>query len=48
MDPTFKDAIATVKTVKRCPDDFADPESGYTPDKPETFYIYEAKEIKQI
>ncbi len=48
VDTTLKDAITTIKIAKRCPDEFADPESGHIPDKPETFYIYKAEEIKRI
>lgn len=43
-----KDALSEAKHILKGPSDYSDPESGNTPDIPETVYIYEANEIVQI
>ena len=42
---TKKEAKEFVKNFLKLDESFADPESGYSPEAPEDFYIYEAKEI---
>ncbi len=48
IETSLKNAITTIKGIKKDPAGFADPESGYEPDKSETLYIYEAKLLKEI
>lgn len=45
---TLKNADATAKEILRDAGGFSDSETGYQPEKPETLYIYEAKEIRRI
>ena len=44
---TLKEAKREIKEIKKNASDYSDPETGYIPELPEKFYIYEAKEINQ-
>ena len=48
IETSLKNAIATVKKIKKEHSGFGDPETRHTPEMPETFYIYKAEEIKQL
>lgn len=47
-DTTLKNAIATARAAKKDHAGFADPETGHEPEKPETFYIYKARQMKEL
>lgn len=48
IETSLKNAITTVKEIKKENTGFGDPETGHEPEMPETFYIYKAEEIKQL
>jgi hypothetical protein len=47
-EASLKNAITTVKEIKKEHSGFGDPETEHEPSMPETFYIYKAEEIKQL
>jgi len=47
-ESTLGNAVITAKEIRREHSGFSDPETGHKPEKPETLYIYEAREKKRI
>jgi len=47
---TKKEAITEAKNIISSKNDtyYADPETGHTPEKPETIYVYKSEEIAQF
>lgn len=49
MDSNLKEVKETIKQIKDDPSSYGNPENGQNQEViPETLYVYEAKEIKQI